>query len=466
MSRTTWEVYRWVRKERWRKKKNLYQQSFHLVFDKTTLVYTTVFFVIFLIMLNDWLQRFFPIMGAWQQVIMAKLWILPFALTLKAVVQSFTTPGILFTSAELKLSQLPHSKNIILLYIVIDKLILQAIFLLAVGGVIAPITPFPVTLILQVICIYFLMALLTILIQWKLFSMSKWLKILLVSGLLITVTAIRFIAVSFNSYGWLLSVSIIVLTLFITIYLLPKVTNAVDWMKVVDVNNYKVWNMRWISQVTNVKILPPRKYGFVQTYLRSRRATKRYDRIESLYHRLWKSHFQVSFSYIWKVAAACVALIVVIPLKLNWMIFIGVPVGLFIYVQVLCGIFREHFSVEPLVTVIPIDERGWISTFKVWAFVALIPIYLSFGLFSLVHSTDFWVLFTQSTGLIVWAYLDLKIELKNTMKDLLKERYSLNDWSRFIGYLILAVGLYYPIAMLLLAVWVWRPQRIKRLIQS
>ncbi|MFC7319670.1 hypothetical protein [Halobacillus campisalis] len=444
MSFATWEVYRWVRKLRAKKKRSLYKQGFHLISDVTVLIYFAIFGVLFLFILADWMESFTPVVENWQGDLEEWMWILPFIVLIRACFQSFVYSGIPFTTSELKLTMLPHERSHLLSHLAMDRAVRQTTAIFAITLLIGGVTPLSYSFLFKVFLLYSLFLILSITVQWKLHSLNKWWKLLAVFGSAALLGALRNIYPEWN--GWILSLILGSVLFGLNVYLIPRMMQNVDWDRVVEVNDARVWNVKFIGQLTKVDIKPPKRYGLLRTYMRSKRSKQRFKNIHQLYHRLWRHYLHHQFTYVWKTIAVCGVIIGVLPFQSEWILYVSVPIGIFVYIEMASSLFGDQFKEQPLLGVLPIEEKGWRDTFYSWALSGMAVLFLIFFLTVLVlNGFNLGVIF-QLIGVIVWSTLDLRSRLIERMNDLQRKGFKHKEMLRLTGYVFLGACLYFPLA--------------------
>ncbi|MFD2923754.1 hypothetical protein [Halobacillus naozhouensis] len=461
MESSTWTVYRWVRGERARKKRNLYKQAFSLNFDWTLALYLTIYTGIMLVAIYEWLQGFLPLVETWQSSFGYWLWLLPFAVLLRACSQSFFHPGVLFTSSELKMSLLTHSKHGLFWFIVVERGLVHGIVSFTTGSLIGIITPFSLLFLLKVAAIYNLFFLLTMMVHWKMYSISRWKKLFIIVLLFIIVGSLRFLIIVAGWSGFIVGVMLCIVLIGVNFYILPNVLRHVDWAKVISVNDAKVWNIKLIGKMTNIEIKPPKRYGILQTYLRSRRAKQRFTNIYSLYHRLWRNHLQSQFKYIGITIVACIVILTILPIQVEWMLWITTPIALFIYIEVAVSLFEEQFHQQPILRILPIEEKGWKTTYFKWAVSGVSLLAITFFITTWLLSGLGISLFIQVIGFMFLAVYELLQQIRERMYKVQRLNYQKNDFLQLAGYVFLGLGIYFAPIMLAVLLLPWIGKYIK-----
>ncbi|MFC7060985.1 hypothetical protein [Halobacillus seohaensis] len=447
MNFSTWEVYRWVRQQRFRKKLDLYKQAFQLAFDVTLMVYCMIFGIAFLFMVADWLNQYLPLVERWQINLEEWVWILPSVVLLRACAQSFFYSGIAFTTSELKLSMLPHTRLQLLWHMAIERGFwhMFGTFLLAL--ILGMVTPFSYSLLLYFTLSYSLFFTLSMFLHWKLYSLRRWLKLIVIVSIFFIVGAFRWVTIFLEWNESLIGLFLGLGLLGINIYLMPRLLRHVDWGRVVEMNDARVWNIQLISHMTKVPIKPPKRYGILQTFLRNRRAKHRFTNIYQLYHRLWRSHLHQQFGFVWKTVGIGIIIIGILPFQADWVIYISVPIAFFVYIEMAASLFADQFRGQPILSVLPIEEKGWRHTYAWWAMVGMTLLFIAFFLIGWTIVGLNISLCIQFLALVVWSKLDLDQRLKERMNALQRKSIKDQEGGRVLGYLFLGFGMYFPPAV-------------------
>ncbi|MFG6147005.1 hypothetical protein [Halobacillus sp. B23F22_1] len=448
MNFSTWEVYRWVRSQRFKKKRKLYQQAFQLTFDFTLAIYVVVLVSVFLVMLADWLNRFIPIIESWQLSVEEWVWVLPLALVLRACFQAFFHPGLAFTTSEMNVSMLPHSRSHLIWHIAIVRGFFHTLGAFLFAFVISWLTPFTFSFAFYIAAMYSLFFSLTMLVQWKLFSLSRWKKLVTIGTIFLLIAILRFLIIHSGIEEGFIGLVLGLSLLIINIYLVPRCLKGVDWGRVMDVNDARVWNVQLISQMTQVHIKPPKRYGILQTYLRTRRAKQRFTSIHQLYHRLWRYYFHHQFGYVWKTIIICAAIIVILPIQAEWVMYVTLPIAMFVYIEVAASLFIDQFREHPILSILPVEEKGWRQTYYRWAAFGSSVLILLFIVTMVALNGLYTGLLLQLAGLVGWVLLDLNRRLIEQMHVFQRKGVKASEYFRLIGYLFLGIGIYFPPAVL------------------
>lgn len=429
-------VYRWLRSKRREKKTNLYKQSLQLVVDPVVLFYSFLFVIFCLFIGYDWLKQLLVFVQGREGIVEEYILLLPFIVVFNTTLQSWSDPSLRFTSSELQLSLLPHSRRMILNYLILEKIAVQFITTVCIVLFAGLLTPFPYPALLFWAFLYLSSISLSVFVQWKLFSLTIGTKVL-----------------AFLYFGGLLPLFIIgvnqlilycLLFLAVLFFILKKGEPA--WDRVTEVNDARVWNMWLIGQMTNVHIKPQRRFGAAQHYTNRDRNPDL--SVQKLYERIWIGHFRRSSEYIWKTIPLLIAITAVVPWQVNWMLVVTLPLAVLVYHEVAAGIFADLFQQENVFQAIPIDEKNSVSSYLKWAYIGFSPILIAFVGIQWIIGEPIIVWVIQLLGISLWVYHDMRRALQDRLKIILKENFFRNEWIRGLGFLILAAGIYHPSFMM------------------
>jgi hypothetical protein len=444
-------VYRWLRRKRRKKKIALYKQSWQLVVDPVVLFYSILFVIFCLFIGYDWLKQLFPLVQAREGFVERYILILPFIVIFNATLQAWTDPCLRFTTSELLLSLLPHPRQPIVNYLIMEKVIVQFIITLCIVLFVGVSMTFTPSDLLLWTLPYLLSIPLSVLVQWKLFSQNRWMKVLaflFIGGL---------IPLFFLGITLLILYSLLLLAVLVILFK----KGEPSWDRVAEINDARVWNMWIVSQMTNVHVQPGRRFGATQNNTGKDRNPDL--SVQKLYERIWIGHFRRSSNYIWKTIPALMIITAVVPWQVNWMLVLTLPLAVHIYHEVATGIFADIFQQENVFQALPIDEKNSISSYLKWAYIGFIPILMAFVGVQWIIGEPIIVWVIQLLGISLWVYHDMKKGIHERLNLILKENFFRNEWMRGLGLLILATGIYHPSFMIFIPLLLLYPNLRARL---
>ncbi|REJ09966.1 hypothetical protein DYE48_07620 [Halobacillus trueperi] len=429
---TTYSVYKWLRKKRRKKKFNIYIQTYHMVVDPVMVFYSGLFVIFCLFIGFDWLQELITLLDGRGSFIAPYAFFLPFLAIISAAATSFTDPGIRFTSSELQLSFLPHSRKRLLTYLFLEKFIVQVLIIMVV--------PLPLGLVLMsweaaVLWVSLLLFSypLSLWMQWKLFSLSP------ISKMIVALLSSALSALYFLGYP----VILLYLGLCVLIVVFFMREEEVDWGRVIDINDARVWNMWLVGYFTEVNIKPPKKYGITKSIWKKKRG--RHYTVQHLYGRIWMGYFQKSADVIWKTIPTVCLIIIVIPMRVEWMLMFTLPIAIVVYQEVAGGLFLD---VENVFHSLPLEEESCKSSYLKWAYIGLLPVFISFISIQTVLGESLVAVGMQLIAIILFVYVDLTRVIDERLMMVQKENFYREEWRRVAGLVLLGAGVYHPLFLL------------------
>lgn len=426
---TTYSVYKWLRKKRRKKKFDIYKQTYHMVVDPVMVFYSGLFVIFCLFIGYDWLQELITLFDGRGSFIAPYAFFLPFLAIISAAVTSFTDPGIRFTSSELQLSFLPHSRKRLLTYLFLEKYIVQLLIILAV--------PLPFALVLMSwesaalwVSLLLFSYPLSLWLQWNLFSLSSVHKM----SVAIFSAALSFLF--FLGYPVMLlylGLSVLILVFFIR-------QEEVDWGRVIDINDARVWNMWLVGYFTEVNIKPPKRFGITKSIWKKKRG--RHYSVRHLYGRIWTGYFQKSADVIWKTIPTVCLIILVIPMRVDWMLMFTLPIAIVVYHEVAGGLFSD---VENVFHSLPLEEESCKSSYLKWVYFGFLPVFISFVTIQIVLGESLGAIGMQLIAILLFVYVDLARVINERLMMVQKENFYREEWRRVASLMLLGAGVYHPL---------------------
>ncbi|WP_394219224.1 hypothetical protein [Halobacillus trueperi] len=429
---TTYSVYKWLRKKRRKKKFDLYKQTYHMVVDPVMVFYSGLFVIFCLFIGYDWLQQLITLLDGRGTFIAPYAFFLPLLAIISASVASFTDPGLRFTSSELQLSFLPHSRKWLLTYLFLEKYIVQLLIIMVV--------PLPFALVLMSwesavtwVSLLLISYPLSLWMQWKLFSMSSVYKM---SVFLFSAAFSVLFFLGFPVLLLYLGLSVIVLVCFMR-------KEEVDWGRVIDINDARVWNMWLVGYFTEVNIKPPKRFGITKSIWKKKRG--RHYSAQHLYGRIWTGYLQKSADVVWKTIPTVCLIILVIPMRVDWMLMFTLPIAIVVYHEVAGGLFSD---VEGVFHSLPLEEESCKKSYLKWAYIGLLPVFISFISIQTVLGESLVAIGMQLIAIILLVYVDLARVIDERLMMVQKENFYREEWRRVAGLILLGAGVYHPLFLL------------------
>lgn len=404
-----------------------------MVIDPVIVFYGGLFVIFCLFMGYDTLQNIVPVLQIRASPLTEKALYLPFIFIFIAAVGSYTDPGIRFTSSELQLSLLPHPRKLLLSYLFFERIVIHTFMVILLIIIAVSFLPLASVLIWGMSYIGSFIA--SLFFRWRLFSKSLFHK---------TAACVwtgSLLALSFTR----IPLFLLFILFIVTVMVLLVQKNEVNWGKVVEVNDARVWNMMIIGQMTNVHIKPKEKYGVTQ--ILRRRKKDRFVSAQKLYERIWIGYFLRSAEYLWKTILTVCLILLIIPIKVDWMLIVTLPIAVGVYHEVAGGLFLD---VENVFHSLPVDDKVSISSYLKGAYLAALPLLISFISIQWILGEAWIGIVIQIIGLVLWMYRDLERVIQERWLTVQKEKFYSEGWKRFAGFIALGAGVFHPLCMFLI----------------
>lgn len=436
------KAYKLIKKNRLRRKVDIYKLAFGVLVDRTTAIYLLLliaylFASVFIVgdLVEDYYDQFMII----EEVAIARFWLITTILPIRYILQSFGKPGIIFSSTEYQLSLLPYHRKEIWLLCVIEKWIKQIVIYTVIGLMIILLTPISYVLVIKYILMLICLSAIMTIPQWKLFQARFYTKL----GWFFFLLFIN--ATAFYLQTPLIGITLIVLLIIINTYLQRILFNGVNWDKVTEVSDYQLWTMWLISKASEVDIKRQKKYSMFQN-LSIRKKPFQYNE-KAIYQRLWFLYFGKNYHLLLQNIGAMFVLMTVFRFLNVFLFHLGLAIVIHVYTSILASFFKDQFRTD-IVEVLPWDLSNYKRTFYKWAIYGGIVLLIPVGLYLVTH-ISFWLpfqlLFFCSTFLFVYH-----VKIDQAIASMSKKLMTSDLWEG-IGYVLL-VGIVmswkYPILSL------------------
>ncbi|QTM98870.1 hypothetical protein ERJ70_05885 [Sediminibacillus dalangtanensis] len=397
-----WSVYRYVKRHRFRKKSKLYKLAFGVSFDVTISIYLGAFLLFGFFILYETLQESAERILQLQSFVTANYLNLMLIMLVRPVVTSYTRPGVLFSSAELKLSMLPFSKQQLWQYCIGEKMLKTTAFWTVLASLIAFITPLSFRFVMVTAGLIILMEVLVAVPQWRLYQKRFLMKLIASAGIVVIAAIVRMLNMFVGGSAWWMAALFVLLT-GTNILLLKRATQSVNWSKVVQTNDLIIWNMWFINKISQMEIKPPPKQGWIQQLFTSRVNRKRFDYSDpvSIYRRLWKTYLLEQKEAVIRTIGSVLILLVLLGSRNDWLFGFGIALAIFLFVQMASSFFTGGFG-NRLVYCLPWELKQWKRGFFFWFARAGLIICLVLTMCLLMLQEQLWWFPVQ-----LWFYIGL-----------------------------------------------------------
>src|SRR5699024_7664734 len=173
-------TYLFMKKNRLRKKGKIYKQAIGVMIDPVIAFYLLLFggcVIVSFFGLGDFIKAYHDNFIFIEEQAASRFWLILTILPLRYMMQSFSNPGVIFSSSEYQLGMLPFAKEKIWLVTVIEKWLKQAFLYVVIGSIVVLVTPISSTLVFTYISLLLTMDIIMTIPQWKLFQIRVLPKI-------------------------------------------------------------------------------------------------------------------------------------------------------------------------------------------------------------------------------------------------------------------------------------------------
>lgn len=370
MGSKTSSVIRFIHKSRRAKKKLLYRMALGVAIDKTIAVYLSFFIGIGFFVIYDELKKYKQWFDLVEDNAVYVLSILAIIYSLRALSLTSASPGMYITSAEYKLMTLPFKKEDVWFAIFVRTICKTFLVQGVVFVLVTLFTPFTTTFMLQFFVFSVIISVLLLLPQWYLYSLSIWTKVKVYFSFLFSFGLVRFLFFMLEIED-LFSFLFIVVLAILNIVLWKKRVKKVDWKKVIDESDRKIWNMFFINKISKVEIKPARKSLMRQVIPQSyKKKPFDYKNKTVIFRRLWIKELAKHKEASWNTLTCIVLCLGVLSYQTVWLQALSVIIAIFLVNQFIVSYFRAGFS-EKLLHSIP-----WSMTNIVKAYLTCITPFL------------------------------------------------------------------------------------------
>ncbi|GAA0440933.1 hypothetical protein GCM10008983_17550 [Lentibacillus halophilus] len=353
-------TYFFIRKSRFRKKKIINKMAMEVMIDKTTAVYLAllggyVFASIFIF--GDVLDSFQEEFLFFEANAQKGFWVILIALPIRYIFKSFGEPGVLFSSTEYQLTLLPYSPGRIWFYVFLEKLMKQFLIGAVAASLVILLTPISALIVIAYLSTFLLYEIVLTVPQWVLFQKGFWIKVeWLVAVLIIN-------GIGILSASPLVGLTQLVLIIVINYFLLShSIFDRVQWSKVTEVNDFRIWNMFLISTASKTKVKREKKFSIFQ---KSSRTRKPFQSDKSIHNRLWRVYLAKNLQLLFRLVGALMLMLIVF-IFMNEMIYhIGIAVAIYAYATIAVNFFNDRMRAD-ILEVLPWNLVSFKKSYFKW----------------------------------------------------------------------------------------------------
>lgn len=372
------KAYQLIKRNRSRRKLDMYKLAFGVLVDRTTAVYLPILiaylFASFFI-LGDFTKSYDKQFIMIEEIAKTRFWLIATILPVRYIAQSFGKPGVIFSSTEYQLSLLPYERKKIWLLCALEKWMKQLIIYTVIGLLIAFILPISYGLVFKYIALLLLLNILMTIPQWKLYQVSFWRKLSWLFFIIILN------AIHFYIMIPLVSIGLIGVLVLMNLQLQQTMFRKVNWDKVTEVSDYQLWTMWIVSKASEIEIKHQKKYSVFQKITHRKKPFK-YEG-KKIYHRLWFLYFGKNYELLLQGIGAMLVLLTVFRFINDFLFHLGIAAVIYMYTSILMSFFKDQFQTT-MIEVLPWDLLNYERAYFRWSLygglVLLIPVVVYVGI--------------------------------------------------------------------------------------
>jgi len=419
-------VYSFLLKNRLHKKRKIYKQLLRLSLDVTVIIYTVImvgYIVAAIIMEGTIWQRIDDIIVQLDAFLYERISILITVLPFIHLIRAYKQPGVIFSRAEYVLTILPHERRRVWLIVAMQRWLKAFVFYSFFGAIFYLLSP---TMTLLYIAKYVFMFIginmLMTIPEWKFFQLHIFKKMMITFGVIILNVCTIFLPSLWTV--------ILIFCLLITynLFASSRLFHHVDWMEVTSASDYKLWNMRIVSQATKIKFKKERQYSIWQR-LNFWKKPFPFNK-QAAYNRLWHVYIEKNVGVVLQVIGALIIMLLFLSFVNETIFLFGVALTIHIYTSLIASMLNDRFTTD-IVEVLPWDIDAFKETLIGWALVPTIIFIIPFAVFAVNHFSFSFML--QMILIIVTFYLLLRLKTAK-VKQLYDKQYEIAAWLDVVSY--------------------------------
>lgn len=436
-------TYIFVKGKRIRKKISLYKLFLSTTLDKTSLFYIAILFSYSLFAfyrigeVPDFIKQIFGFIDnvfAHPEWLLIPLLLLP----LYFIFQSFSRPGVLFSSAEFLLAILPFKRQRLWLLTFLEKLLKSLFIILVVATIIFIVTTVSTGKLSVLVLIVLLIVASMTVVQWKLYQLHVgWrLMIFLVTSSFASIVVFSQHVMAILLYGLYLG--------GLLVFSLRRLFTRVDWPRVIAASDFDIWNMQLMSLATKIKF---QKDAQPSLWYRLKDWKKEFPYEKTFpYNRLWYIYGEKQISIILRVTGAQFLLLMVVSYFKQLYFLLIIIVVIHVQTTFLVSLFRERLYTG-LVNVLPWDIEEFRNTFIHWANLVSLVLLIPTGFYTVFYFDKWFIAYV--VYVMAMFYYMLHIKLQKYIDELTKKDFHphLLEGVGYVLLIIFGLSAWYPLLL-------------------
>lgn len=374
-------AFLFIKKNRLRKKSNFHKMALRLMVDFTTAIYLLLiggYVIASLFIMGDIIETYYHYFVFAEEQAVKRYWLLLTILPVRYVIRSFRDPGIIFSSSEYQLGVLPFSKEKVWILCVVEKWMKQILRVAGVGAIVVAVTPLSASVVGAYILLFIVMDIILTIPQWKLYQCQMVIKMCWLCGIII----LNLIALL--SSHLIIGLVLIVLILVINLTISGSIFRSVHWGKVMEISDFKIWNMPLIGKASGTKFKRQRKFS---TFRNSAEQKKPFSyTTKSIHRRLWRVYLGNQVEPILQLLGTLFLMLMVLLFISDLAFHIAIAVAIYIYATVASSFFSDRFQTD-ILEVLPWDLQSYKWSFFKWMVYGSVPLLVPIILYFVLHGT-------------------------------------------------------------------------------
>lgn len=348
-----------IQSAQFKKRTALNKEVIGLVTDFVTLLYLIPFLIILLLVLNEQLTHYEPIITEWLSIMQPiHIGLVSVLLTLKP-----SKPPLPYSSSDELLTFLPHKKMTIFTFHWLRKMKRNGLVTVALFGLVTWILPVRMDLSLLTFASIYLFQVLMILPRWFTFLQTGFIGILKRMGMTILATGLVIIypILPLLAQGLFVIIFIAIL-IMLNVFLYKRVMTRTDWHFVTDMNDY--YQFRTFLVRTIMKDAFP-KHSVSKKPFKIMRVPFYKRRPDFIYHRLIYLTLRKEKQWLVKQVIQITIIFGLLMIQGPGFYHLGFFIAVVLFVRAYTIMFKTIFIHEPL-TSLPHIEMKWLKVYRIW----------------------------------------------------------------------------------------------------
>lgn len=432
------KTYLFIRKGQIAKKIHLNKQALRVMYDVTILIYGLLllgYFGFALYMEFDFAQAVDLNVVRVEGFTTERLWGIVAVLPFVHLFLAFGNPGVMFGSAQYKLTTLPHSTYGVWFMTVLEQWVKLCFKVTIPAIIVYVVSPTSLPILLFYVCLFVGMNILMTPIKWKLFQMHALIKI---AALCISFP-LMIVALLYNSFY--ISVGILLVLLLLNVYIHPRLFHKTDWHRIIAISDFRMWRSALVARVTKMNYKLDKQYSFWQRLSFWKRPFKR--RETSVYHRLWYIYFEKNIKIILQFQGAFLLFLFALIFVKKAFFLASYALMVHAYSTVIATMYVDRLKSD-IVQTLPWDVARFKNMLIKWAISAYVIFIIPFIVFTFFQPITYSMMQYGIAFVTTYLLLHEKINRRISQWDDTVQMSELLDSGSYLLLILLAFSNQYP----------------------